>query len=714
MDKYTDLPLFRLCIFCRCLEPADQPCPLLPSLSQGPPTSSARVKPLRIVTPLSACDENLLESLRTQPSKLCRRCSASNIIHAFKDAPLPLDSDEPWLHVGEKWEMSLGKLSGLLLTPSCQFCRLIYRILPRELLHPDDDTITVVPLRSYLREPGWEEIPDEVRSETAVFLGIQTLDQVGATVQGISPDRSVRLGRMTGEAIALEVPFPGRQVHNARLVDPFVDFSWVRHALRRCQETHGNACHGDFPKELLTSRMLDVEEREIVPCPDNCDYVALSYRWGLHVNPPLSAIKMALPQTIEDAITVTKQLGKRYLWVDAYCIDQSPNPTPEQVAEKQQQLNMMNLIYSGASVTLVGLTGTSSNYGLPGVSPKLPRLKQVTEMIDGFTLFTMPPSIDNETDVSIWNTRAWTLQESYLARRSLFFSDNQVRFLCAASTVTESTDFASPLNTRIHSMYTMTRLGFFAAEPGIKNPGLTPTESADDGNLKMLGYNGFIHDYTSREMTNDTDSLNAALGVLAQLKLQVFPEGFVWGLPLKSNPESLGWFHARDSAPPKRRPLFPSWSWAGWRGAVLTPDMLLRRGDLNQPGEVDLRKDLTVQVVDNNSHDLVVEAWVVDLEVVTEPFSEARVPGSDEAIGFVTERNFLHNNTLPTGTYSCLVVQRAAFKRVVGGPEKQVVHMVVLEWTGQVAQRRTMLILTTFFREDFMRLAPVRKRVTLR
>ncbi|KAK3359928.1 heterokaryon incompatibility protein-domain-containing protein [Lasiosphaeria hispida] len=713
MEEHTGLPPFRLCIFCRCLEPTDQSCPLLPSLSQGPPTSSARVKPLSVVTPLSASDENLLESLQAQPSKLCRRCSASNIIHAFKDAPLLLDSDAPWLHTGEKWEMPLGKLSRLLLTPSCQFCRLIYRILPREPLHPDDDTITVVPLRSYLREPGWEAIPDEVRSQTAVFLGIQTLDQVGATVQGIGPGDIVHLGRMTGEAIALETPYPGRQVHNARLVDPFVDFSWVQEALRRCQETHGSTCHGAFSKELLTSRVLDVEEREIVPCPDNCDYVALSYRWGFHVNPPVSAIKMALPQTIEDAITVTKQLGKRYLWVDAYCIDQSPNPTPEQAAEKQQQLNMMNLIYSGASITLVGLTGTSSNSGLPGVSPKLPRQKQTTEVIEGCTLFTIPPSIDDETEVSIWNTRAWTLQESYLARRSLFFSDNQVRFLCAASTVTESTDFASPINTNTHFIYTMARAGFFAAEPGIKIPGLTPAESVDDGSsLKMIGYNGLINDYTTREMTNDSDSLNAALGVLAQLKLQVFPEGFIWGLPLRSNPESLCWFHTRDSAPPQRRPSFPSWSWVGWRGAVLIPDMLLRQGD--QRGEVGLRSDMTIQVLDNNGHDLVVEGWVVDLEVVTEPFSEARVPGSDEAIGYVTERNFLHNNTLPTGIHSCLVVQRAAFRRVEDGPEKQVVHMVVLEWTGQVAQRRTMLTLSTFFRQDFMRLVPVRKRVTMR
>lgn len=43
-----------------------------------------------------------------------------------------------------------------------------------------------------------------------------------------------------------------------------------------------------------------------------------------------------LPQTIEDAITVTKEMGYCCLWVDALCIDQTQNPNPQQRAEKEQ------------------------------------------------------------------------------------------------------------------------------------------------------------------------------------------------------------------------------------------------------------------------------------------------------------------------------------------------------------------------------------------
>lgn len=79
-----------------------------------------------------------------------------------------------------------------------------------------------------------------------------------------------------------------------------------------------------------------------------------------------------LPQTIEDAITVTKEMGYCYLWVDALCIDQTQNANPQQRAEKEQQLCMMDMIYSSATLTLIAMAGADSNVGLLGVAPRTP------------------------------------------------------------------------------------------------------------------------------------------------------------------------------------------------------------------------------------------------------------------------------------------------------------------------------------------------------
>jgi hypothetical protein len=46
-----------------------------------------------------------------------------------------------------------------------------------------------------------------------------------------------------------------------------------------------------------------------------------------------------VPQTIEDAILVVKALGERFLWVDAYCIDQTNSQ------ERQVMIDNMDLIY---------------------------------------------------------------------------------------------------------------------------------------------------------------------------------------------------------------------------------------------------------------------------------------------------------------------------------------------------------------------------------
>lgn len=91
----------------------------------------------------------------------------------------------------------------------------------------------------------------------------------------------------------------------------------------------------------------------------------------------------------------------------------------------------MHLIYSGAALTIYAVSGRNSASGMKGVSS--PRIPQTQETIDSHALFTVPSDISQELDSSVWNTRAWTFQERVLGRRSLYITDTQYQFQCAAT-----------------------------------------------------------------------------------------------------------------------------------------------------------------------------------------------------------------------------------------------------------------------------------------
>lgn len=79
-----------------------------------------------------------------------------------------------------------------------------------------------------------------------------------------------------------------------------------------------------------------------------------------------------------------------------------------------------------------------------------------------------------------------------------------------------------------------------------------------------------IEEYTKRDLSYDSDTLNACLGVLntwanpsALLPRSV--RSNLWGLTIYASELRLAWHHPK---PGTRRPEFPSWSWVGSKGPI--------------------------------------------------------------------------------------------------------------------------------------------------
>jgi hypothetical protein len=200
--------------------------------------------------------------------------------------------------------------------------------------------------------------------------------------------------------------------------DKIGSFDCVKDWLSLCSSRH-RICDLEVRPSSACRKLIDCETRAIITGEDR-PYVALSYVWGLSsdISEDPNRLPANLPNTIQDAMTVTKRLGYRYLWVDRYCIDQKNEQ------EKADQVGKMDLIYNKAELTIIAAIGEDPNYGLPGVGLRKREPEHLTTCakVDTHFLISIDAWPKTAVEETRWITRAWTYQEALLSRRRLVFS----------------------------------------------------------------------------------------------------------------------------------------------------------------------------------------------------------------------------------------------------------------------------------------------------
>ena len=354
-----------------------------------------------------------------------------------------------------------------------------------------------------------------------------------------------------------------------------IDYSLFASEIQRCisietEDMHMNA-KPRFPDGM---KMIDCGLLKVVDYDGGADYLTLSYVWGILADDAelLSTredIRIStVPRTVRDAITVVLGLGKKYLWVDRYCIDQKDELV------KASQINNMSTIFSRSWATMVSL-GTDANTNLPGVTTPRQKFEVVRTAQCDILGQTSPPEVCVRS--SAWNTRGWTFQEAVLSRRLLLFAASEVLLVCQHGVIYESLDG-------------------FAHSDVPKSMELSPTSSSyiiHDAKGQLFGEKSShpgIEEYCSRTLSYDEDSLNAFRGylnecghisfwgVLAPLPHQVwkcvYPKrphhlnngiclGMLWSKALSEPAKSTKLCRVRVSACISDR--FPSRSWISCR-----------------------------------------------------------------------------------------------------------------------------------------------------
>ena len=491
-------------------------------------------------------------------ASLCQRCQALDVLALLQEEPEWKSPDglNTMAMKGSRLIQCLGQTGTIEYKSDCQLCLCLFALTPNPSNATQD--VCVLPDWTIMRTAGENGVKlDRIEQQRYARCLLVTLSP---SAIGLSVSINVHRGDalcVVDEAHKGELTLGGRAIHSHRL-----NLDVIHQWTNTCSKLHTSECASFWTEELRNIWLIDIDQRRVVAYPDKgTEYIALSYVWGPATQQTykIGTILPQLPQTLEDAMACTKALGKRYLWVDLMCIDQTDR------AKKLDQIQKMWSIYRGSWLTIIALSGDAAQCGLPsfGRSASFP---QMTCVINGRRLVGLGPTLSYYIWNAPWGTRSWTLQEGMLAPRRLYMSDYQLYYECGALQCCESLDTSRSWAHNLTPKSNASQKGFTSwmmdqLGPGCLRSSANPLDNPD---ARLNSWGAKLTLYSYRRMTNDEDALHALFGILQRLQ-SLYTKGFFSGIPVEDLHWGLLW---QSQGPPTRRPGFPTWSWAGWKCGI--------------------------------------------------------------------------------------------------------------------------------------------------
>jgi hypothetical protein len=188
-----------------------------------------------------------------------------------------------------------------------------------------------------------------------------------------------------------------------------------------------------------------------------------------------------LPRTYRDAISLTRALGYRHLWIDAICIIQDDEDDWEKESKN------MGGIFANAVCTLAAVdavsdsSSTDSGLFLERKDPlcvvKLPVLLDNHSRSDIF-IQLQSTGFHSAIDESTWNKRGRVVQERILSRRILYFTAEKLFWQCQTEIIDEQ-------NTPLVDSSLQSKIGLarelLLSDLRTLSEGIKPTSTPDDG-----------------------------------------------------------------------------------------------------------------------------------------------------------------------------------------------------------------------------------------
>lgn len=356
----------------------------------------------------------------------------------------------------------------------------------------------------------------------------------------------------------------------SRIINSEENFKLARGWMETCLESH-EGCEKSIqsPSQFSPTRLLEIVNESTVRLQSSNEisssrWTALSYCWGgpQPVQTTRNTLERLssnfcvsdLPKTIQDALTTTRKIGLRFLWVDCLCIIQDD---PE---EMTREIANMPQIYKNAQVTISAAPSRGSREGflhevqIPSPQDDAFRFKfRCPDGQLGSVIIYGQDNLEHRRDPI--ENRAWTLQEHLLSPRLLIFGSRQIWWTCR----------------NVHSNFNSGR-GIFCeySEIGeIRLRFLNIRISQRRRAMKHIPGNtwlSLVQHYTSCQMSFSQDKLPAISGI-AEYYGKKMKDEYIAGLFRKILLPSLLW---KRESPILLRPVYraPSWSWAAVDGTV--------------------------------------------------------------------------------------------------------------------------------------------------